>query len=182
MKTELKIIAMFLMLLSSALGQAAPGTVAGLPSELREAVLRDAACSHPAETASDETARANWLETAVATQDIRSAGGASVGVIVAFSDGCRCRDANCGTYVYLKNGSDYKLAFSGTFSSLHAVRVFKHGYPSLSGKVQLNKAQAESTVYDWNGKAYAPSLCATITQGAGRRVPSIVHHDCTKAQ
>jgi hypothetical protein len=182
MKTELKMVAMFLMMFSSALGQTVSGTVAGLPPELRDAVLQDAACSQSSETASGENTRTNWLETAVATRDIRSAGGANVGTIVAFSDACRCRDANCGTYVYLKNGPGYKLAFSGTFSSLHPVRVFKHGYPSLSGKVQLNKAQAESTVYDWNGKTYAPSLCATITQGTGRKVPSIMHHECAKTQ
>jgi len=189
MKTELTIVAMILMLLSSALGQGssspqpapgalAPGTIGGLAPALRDAVLRDAACSQSAVPAPDKPA--NFLETAVATQDIHSAAGANLGAIVRLSDACHCQDANCGTYVFLKGNAGYKLAFSGEFLSLRPARVFKRGYPSLSGKVQLSKAQTESTVYDWNGKSYAPGLCATITQPAGRKVPSIVHHDCAK--
>lgn len=171
---------MTLMLLTAALGQA-PGTVAGLSPELRDAVLRDAACTPAGEPASDKAEQASVLETAVATQDIRGAAGGNMGVIVKFSDSCHCHGANCGTYVFLRSGAYYKLAFSGDFTSLHPVRVFKRGYPSLSAKVHLSDVQTESTVYDWNGKAYAPGLCATITQAAGRRVPSIVHHDCSNA-
>jgi hypothetical protein len=181
MRTKLTIVAMSIVLLNGALCQAAPGTVADLPPELRDALLHDAACSQAEEPTSGERAPSRLLEAVVATQDVRNAAGANVGVIVTFNDACHCRDATCGTYVYLKNDEGYKLAFSGAFSSLHPVRVFKRGYPSLTGKVQISKAQVESTVYDWNGKAYAPSLCATITQRAGRRVPSIVHHDCAKA-
>jgi len=222
MKNELTIVAMILMLLSSALGQSSlppqpgpgastSGTVAGLAPDLRAAVLHNAACgqsdhtsplkpselpSQPAnsghaggpglgtptvESSSDKTAQASGLDTSVAAQDIRSAKGANVGTIVRFSDGCHCQEANCGTYVFLKSNAGYRLAFSGGFLSLHIGRVFKGGYPSLSGKVQLSKAQTESTVYDWNGKNYAPVLCATITQTAGRKVPSIVHHDCSNA-
>jgi hypothetical protein len=227
MKTDLTIVVMSLMLLSSALAQttAPSGTVAGLPPDLRDAVLRDAACSqsdhsnppksgglpsqlantgqtgspgpgtaadHPsppkpggpgtpaAESAPDKTVAASVSESAVAIQDIRNAKGTSVGAIVRFNDACHCQEANCGTYVFLKRDSGYRLAFSGGFLSLHPARVFKSGYPSLSGKVQLSKAQTESTVYDWNGKSYVPGLCATITQTAGRKVPGIVHHDCVK--
>lgn len=171
---------MSLMLFGSAMGQTPPKTVADLPPELRDAVLRDAACSRAGEPAASETAPSHLPEAAVATRDIRSAAGANVGVIVTLSDSCHCREANCGNYVFLKDDAGYRLAFSGGFSSLHPVRVFKHGYPSLSGKVQLSKAQAESTVYDWNGKTYAPGLCATITRAAGRKAPKIVHHDCAK--
>jgi hypothetical protein len=196
MKTKLTIVVMSIVLLNGALCRAEPGTVAGLQPKLRDALLRDATCSqadHPsppkpgdlgttaAEPASTEAGPSQLLEAAVTTQDIRSAGGGNVGVIVTFNDACHCRDSVCGTYVYLKNDAGYKLALSGVFSSLHPVRVFKRGYPSLTGKVQISKAQVESTVYDWNGKTYAPSLCATITQAAGRRVPGIVHHDCAKA-
>jgi hypothetical protein len=207
MKTDLTIVVMILMLLSSAPAQttAPAGTVAGLPPDLRDAVLRDAACSKsdhpnlpapgglPSQLASTEQAASSGPETpaddpsppsgsALAVQDIRDARGANVGAIVRFNDACHCQEANCGTYVFLKSNPGYKLAFSGGFSSLRPARVFKHGYPSLSGKVQLSKAQSESTVYDWNGKNYAPGLCATITQTAGRKVPSIVHHDCVKGQ
>ena len=181
MKTKLTIVVMSIVLLNGALCHAGPGTVAGLQPDLRDALLRDAACSQAAESASTEAGPQQMLEAAVTTQDIRSAAGANVGVIVMFNDACHCRDSACGTYVYLKNGTGYKLALSGAFSSMHPVRVFKRGYPSLTGKVQTSKAQVESTVYDWNGKSYAPSLCATITQTEGRRVPSIVHHDCEKA-
>lgn len=194
MKTELTIVAMTLMLLSAARGQtsspppqsssgtpAVAGTVAGLSPALRDALLRDAACTPAAELVANEAAPVDFLVTPVGTQDIHSAAGKNVGVIVKLSDACHCRDTNCGTYVFLRNDAGFKLAFSGGFSSLHPVRVFKHGYPSLSGKVQLSKAQAESTVFDWNGKAYAPSLCATVMQAAGRKAPSIVHHDCAHA-
>ncbi|HKF22360.1 MAG TPA: hypothetical protein VKE93_12380 [Candidatus Angelobacter sp.] len=196
MKTKLTIVVMSIVLLNCALCHAEPGTVAGLQPGLRDALLRDAACSpadHPSpprpggletpgvEPAPAEAGPSPMLDAAVTTQDIHSAAGANVGVIVTFNDACHCRDSACGTYVYLKNNAGFKLALSGAFSSMHAVRVFKRGYPSLTGKVQISKAQVESTVYDWNGKTYAPSLCATITQTAGRKVPSILHHDCAKA-
>src|SRR5262249_31391490 len=117
MRIELTIVAMSILLLSSALCHAAPGTVADLPLELRDALLHDAGCSLAGGAASGETAQAQLLESAVAIQDIHSAGGAAVGIIATFSDACHCREANCGTYVYIRAGAGYKLAFSGAFSS-----------------------------------------------------------------
>jgi hypothetical protein len=181
MKTKLTILAMSI-LLSSTLCKAAPGTVADLQPELRDVLLRDAVCGATPDAATGEADRARLLESAVTTRDIRSAAGADLGVIVSFSDACHCRQASCRTYVYLKAGPGFTLAFSGVFTSLHPVRVYKRGYPSLSGKLEVSASEAESTVYDWNGKAYTPVLCATLTLAAGRKNPGIVHHECAKAQ
>jgi len=37
----------------------------------------------------------------------------------------------------------------------------------------------ETTVYDWDGKDYRPSLCASVTRG--KKVPTIVRHPCRVA-
>jgi hypothetical protein len=170
---------MFLILVASAMGRSATGTVADLPPQLRDSLLHDAACK----TASDEAvARAQLLESHVTTQGIRSAAGGSAGVIAAPQGGCNCRGSNCATYVYLKDGQAYKLAFAAEFTSLHPMRVFRRGMPSLTGKLQLSETQAETTVYDWNGQEYGASLCATVTQARNQRLPSIVRHDCGKGR
>jgi hypothetical protein len=183
MRIRLTILAITMVMLSSTLSKATTGTVADLPPELREALVRDAACGSTPEAASGgEADRARLLESAVMTRDISGAAGAPLGVIVSFSDACHCRQSNCRTYVYLKAGPQYTLAFSGVFTSLHPMRVYKRGHPSLSGKLAVSASQEESTIYDWNGKAYVPVLCATLTQAAGRKSPGIVHHECAKAQ
>src|SRR5260370_27478934 len=101
MKTKLTILAMSI-LLSSTLCKAATGRVADLQPELRDVLLRDAACANTPEAAAGEADRTRLLESAVTLRDIRSAAGANLGVIVSFSDTCHCRQANCRTYVYLK--------------------------------------------------------------------------------
>ena len=88
-------------------------------------------------------------------QDIPGAGGAVIGVIASVSGGCHCQGANCGTYVYLRSNSGYRLAFSGAFASLRPSRVYKNGHPSLSGKIQVSEAQAESVIYDWLNRGYS---------------------------
>jgi hypothetical protein len=163
---------------AGAKNQGGAGTVADLPAELQEALLRDAACEKPADSPAADPAQ--FLETPITTQDIRGATHAQVGVIAAFQDGCHCRDRNCTTYVYLKNGHGYKLAFSRVFTSLHPMRVFKRGWPSLTGKLQLSDSKAETTVYDWTGSEYQPSLCATLTQLKGQPRPAIARHGCAK--
>jgi hypothetical protein len=183
MKNILTIIAMFFLMLSSRPAGGMTGTVADLPSDLREALLHDAVCAQAGDAgASSESGPASLLASQVNAQEIRGAkAGTVVGVIATLSSGCHCHGPNCGTYVYLKSDSGYKLAFAGEFASLHPSRVYKSGYPSLSAKAQISETEAESTVYDWNGKSYVPNLCATITQSRGRKVPAIVHHPCPKA-
>src|SRR5262249_26384199 len=168
---------MMSLLTANAMSQGG-GTVADLPAGLQEALLRDAACEKAADSTAGEQAR--FLETPIVTQAIHGATHAEVGVIAAFQDGCHCRDANCSTYVYLKDRQSYKLAFSRVFTSLHPMRVFKRGLPSLTGKVQLNESKAETTVYDWTGSKYQPSLCATLTQGKGQPRPTIARDECAK--
>src|SRR5262245_9088357 len=169
---------MMTLLAASAMSQGGGGTVADLPAGLQEALLRDAACEKPGDSPAGDQAR--FLETPIVTQEIRGATHAEVGVIAAFQDGCHCRDANCTNYVYLKKGQGYKLAFSRVFTSLHPMRVFKRGLPSLTGKVQLSESKAETTIYDWTGREYQPSLCATLTQGKGQTRPTIARHECAK--
>ena len=179
MKIRRTLIMMSLMA-ASVMSQdgAGAGTVADLPAGLQEALLRDAACEKHGNSPAGNQAR--FLETPIVTQGIRGATHAEVGVIAAFQDGCHCRDANCTTYVYLKNGKGYKLAFSRVFTSLHPMRVFNRGLPSLTGKVQLSESKAETTIYDWTGREYQPSLCATLTQDKGQARPTIARHVCAK--
>jgi len=169
---------MMSLMAASAMSQGSAGTVADLPAGLQEALLRDAACEKPGDSPAADQER--FLETPIVTQEIWGATHAEVGVIAAFQDGCHCRDANCTTYVYLKNRQSYKLAFSRVFASLHPMRVFKRGLPSLTGKVQLSESKAETTIYDWTGSEYQPSLCATLTQGKGQTRPTIARHECAK--
>ena len=179
MRIELTVLILSLFA-TSAICQDGAGTVADLPSGLRQALLRDSSCEKGQDdgTGADE---ARLLGSPIVTQPIRGPGGGEVGVIAVLEGGCHCHDANCGTYVYLKSGENYKLAFSRVFASLHPMRGFKRGLPSLTGKLQLSESKAETTVYDWNGREYQPSLCATITQAKGQRRPTIARHVCGKA-
>lgn len=179
MKIKLTVF-MLSLFATSAISQGGAGTVADLPSGLRQALLRDSSCEK-AENDGAVADQAQLLESPIVTQTVRGAGGGEVGVIAVLRGGCHCRDANCGTYVYLKSGEDYKLAFSRVFTSLHPMRGFRRGFPSLTGKLQLSESKAETTVYDWNGSEYQPSLCATVTQAKGQKRPIIVRHECAKA-
>jgi hypothetical protein len=164
------------LLATSAMSQNGTATIADLPPELQEALKRDFACETAASATSPEPDQ--LLQDPIVTQEIRGAAGAEVGMIVAQQGACHCREANCATYVYLKDGPGYRLAFSHIFSSLHPMKVFKRGYPSLTGKMRLDESRAETTVYDWTGSDYQPSLCATITRVKGQKRPAIVKHEC----
>ncbi len=164
------------LLATSVMSQNGTGTIADLPPGLQEALQRDSACEKTASASSPEPDQ--FLQNPVVTQEIRGAVGVAVGVIVAQQDACHCRDTNCTTYVYLKDGPAYKLAFSHIFSSLHPMKVFKRGYPSLTGKLRLDESRTETTVYDWTGSDYQPSLCASITQVKGQKRPTIARHEC----
>jgi hypothetical protein len=56
------------------------------------------------------------------------------------------------------------------------MKIVKRGMPSLTGKFEVSSLKMETTVYDWDGKDYRPSLCATVTKG--KRVPMIAQHPC----
>jgi hypothetical protein len=175
MKTRTLVMSM--LLLASAVTKGGSGTVADLSPELRDALVRDAACSK--NSTPDAAASTDLLQSPVDTLEIHSAARSNLGVIAAFTGGCHCQGVNCATYVYLKTAGSFKLAFTGSFASLHPMKVSRNGYPSLTAKLQVSDARAETTVYDWNGKNYHPSLCATVTQGQNQKRPSIVRHACS---
>lgn len=166
-----------MLLLASAVTKAGPATVAELSPELRDALVRDAVCSK--NSSPDAAASTDLLQSPVDAQELHGAGRSDLGVIAAFTGGCHCRGANCATYVYLKSAGSYKLAFTGSFASLHPMKGFRNGYPSLTAKLQVSDTRVETTVYDWNGKHYQPSLCATVTQGPNQKRPSIARHACS---
>lgn len=138
-----------------------------LSPDLKAAALRDAACTVPADAQDNEPA--------LAALPIRS-GGREVGTIVEVQGACHCQNANCDALVYLRNGEGYKLALREKYASLHPMKIVKRGMPSLTGKFEISSLKMETTVYDWDGKSYRPSLCATVIKG--KRVPSITQHPC----
>jgi hypothetical protein len=141
-----------------------------LPPALKAAALKDAACA--------TTAEAQDSDSKLATLPIR-AGGRDVGTIVEVQGACHCQNGNCDALVYLRNGDGYKLALHEKYASLHPMKIVKQGMPSLTGQFEVSTLKMETTVYDWDGKAYRPSLCATVVKG--KRVPSITRHACKAA-
>jgi hypothetical protein len=137
-----------------------------LPADLKAVALKDAAC-----TAGDASQNDPTLETL----PIRSSG-RDVGTIVEVQGACHCQNTNCDALVYLRNGEGYKLALHEKYASLHPMKIVKLGMPSLTGQFEISTLKMETTVYDWDGKAYKPSLCATVIKG--KKVPSITRHPC----
>ena len=138
-----------------------------LSPDLKAAALRDAACTRPAD------AQDNALD--FAALPIRS-GGREVGTIVEVQGTCHCQNANCDALVYLGSGEGYRLALRAKYASLHPMKIVKRGMPSLTGTFEVSSLKMETTVYDWDGKSYKPSLCATVVKG--KRVPIITQHPC----
>jgi hypothetical protein len=143
-----------------------------LSPDLKAAALKDAAC-----TAAGDASPVNTSigDPTLETLPIRS-GGRDVGTIVEVQGACHCQSANCDALVYLRSGEGYKLALHEKYASLHPMKIVKQGMPSLTGQFEINTLKMETTVYDWDGKAYKPSLCATVIKG--KKVPSITRHPC----
>ena len=158
--------------------RAQSGTVADLEPELREALLRKAACADKQGAPIADQDRTQFLQVAVKAQPIHNSRGAEIGTIVTPTNTCYCDKTNCRTYVFLKSGDKFELALEDTFVFLRPMKVLKAGLPSLTGKIQVTPTEAESIIYDWNGTQYRPSLCATVTQGKGHARPTIVRHEC----
>lgn len=138
-----------------------------LSNDLKTAALKDAACTTAADSRpSDPTLEALPIHS----------GGRDVGTIVEVQGACHCQNTNCDALVYLKNGEGYKLALHEKYASLHPMKIVKQGMPSLTGQFEISSLKMETTVYDWDGKAYKPSLCATVIKG--KKVPSITRHPC----
>ena len=167
-------LAAIILLASVASAGDDPAVLSNLQPELQQALLHDAACSKPANDSE------NLMSVPVKTEEIRIAG-REAGVIASPQDACHCEHQNCATYVYLRSGDAYKLALENAFASLRPMKIVKHGLPSLSGKLQVSDSQEETTIYDWNGIAYEPSLCATVTQRKNSRLPAIAQPACGRA-
>ena len=173
MKVQYFFLALILLAASAATGGEQSSTVAKLEPGLQQALLHDAACSSGPATPGQE----QLLQAPVRMEQI-FASGREAGVIAAPMDACHCEGDNCKTYVYLKSDDGYHLTLEKKFASLHPMRIAKHGLPSLSGKLQMNEQQEETTVYDWDGKQYLPSLCATVTRHKNQKLPAIARHAC----
>lgn len=174
MKSHLLITAIVFLFGSAALGGEQSSIVANLEPGLQKALVQDAACRTATQGDSSQ-----FMQVPIKTEEIRAAG-REAGVIAAPQDACHCQEENCSTYVYVKSGEDYRLALENRFASLHPMKIAKHGLPSLSGKLQVSDSREETTVYDWDGKEYVPSLCATVTQRKNQRLPMIARHACGK--
>jgi hypothetical protein len=138
-----------------------------LSPDLKASALKDSACM----AAGDARSSDPTLEAL----PIRS-GGRDVGTIIEVQGACHCQETNCDALVYLKSGEGYKLALHEKYASLHPMKIVKQGMPSLTGQFEINTLKMETTVYDWDGKAYKPSLCATVLKG--KKVPLITRHPC----
>lgn len=176
MKSKYSFFFLMLVMAGTKLGGQQSARVADLDPGLQQALAHDAACEKTTGASADDKS-SPLPDSPVVTEDIR-AGGREAGVIAAPQDACHCNNANCKTYVYLKSGDSYRLALEETFASLRPMKIIKHGMPSLSGKFQVNDMQEETTVFDWNGQAYEPSLCATVTRFKNQKLPRIVKHEC----
>ena len=138
-----------------------------VPADLKEAVVHDAACAN--------TPDAKDSEPTLTEIPILS-GGREVGAIVEVQGACHCQTTNCDSLVYLRNGQGYRLALHEKYASLHPMKIVKLGMPSLTGQFEVSDLKMETTVYDWNGKDYTPSLCATVVKG--KKPPTITRHAC----
>jgi len=148
-----------------------------LKPELRQALLRDAQCGTKAGKTAD---REQFLST-VQAQPLHGPRGVEIGVIATPSDACHCPTTNCRNYVYVMSGDTYKLVLEENFESLRPTKMAKSGIPSLTGKVRVNTTTTENIILNWNGSAYSPSLCATVTQKKGTERPTIAYHACGPA-
>ena len=162
-----------------------------LSPDLKAAALKDAACARAADVqnadaqSDDANRNAQSVDTksvdsktndsTLEAQSIRSSG-REVGTIVEVLGACHCQNGNCDALVYLRNGEGYRLALHEKYASLHPMKIVKQGMPSLTGQFEISTLKMETTVYDWDGKSYKPSLCATVIKG--KRVPSITRHPC----
>jgi hypothetical protein len=164
-----KIIVFLIVVLASWVGNAIQQDT--VPAELKATALRDAACVKPADGQESDAPAFSALPIL--------AGGKKMGTIVKVDGTCHCQGSNCDTLVYLRSGDQYRLELREKYASLHPMKVVKHGMPSLTGEFATGAQKMETTVYDWDGKQYRPSLCATVVKAG--RLPQITRHVC-KAQ
>lgn len=178
MRIRYALFAIALIIGTAAFSSGPSSRIADLQPELQQALEHDAAlCTATPPNAAAEAGSQQLLQSPVLTEEIRVAG-REAGIIAAPQDACHCRNENCSTFVYLKSGDGYKLVLTDALASLHPMKIVKNGLPSLSGKFQVNEMQEETTIFDWDGHAYQPSLCATVTHRKNIKLPAIAQHAC----
>jgi hypothetical protein len=177
-----KFITVLILALFSGLLAVCVAQQESLSPDLKAAALKDAACTTAADAQNVEAKNVDALNASVKNSDstlealpIRSRG-REVGTIVEVQGACHCQNGNCDALVYLRNGEGYRLALHEKYVSLHPMKIVKQGMPSLTGQFEVSTLKMETTVYDWDGRNYKPSLCATVIKG--KRVPSITRHPC----
>jgi hypothetical protein len=182
-----KFITVLILVLLSGIFGACVAQQESLSPDLKAAALKDTACTTAGEGPSvdAESVDAKGVDTksvdpkgngsTLEALPIRT-GGREVGTIVEVQGTCHCRNGNCDALVYLRKGEGYRLALHEKYASLHPMKIVKQGMPSLTGKFEVSTLKMETTVYDWDGNNYKPSLCATVIKG--KRVPSITRHPC----
>jgi len=176
-----KFITVLILVLLGGLLAACVAQQESLPPDLKAVALKDAACTTAAGAQNGDAKGADGQnvdansDSTVEALPIRSSG-REVGAIVEVQGACHCRNGNCDALVYLRKGEGYRLALHEKYASLHPMKIVKQGMPSLSGQFEVSTLKMETTVYDWDGKSYKPSLCATVIKG--KRVPSITRHPC----
>lgn len=155
--------------------------IADLEPGLRDAMVRDAKCRGNAKAPAPNAAPAGQtalLQSAVSTKALLGAGGHESGVIVLPAGDCQCRGGNCLIYVYMKSEAGFRLVLKEDFASLHPMKSYKHGMPSLTGRHVVNSTVYETAIYDWDGENYQATQCARVTQGKNPKRPSIVKQEC----
>lgn len=168
----MKIITLFSFIFISGLMVIGVAQQESISSDLKAVALKDAACTTAADASTVNTSTGDPTLEALPIHS----GGRDVGTIVEVQGACHCKNSNCDALVYLRNGEGYKLALHEKYASLHPMKIVKQGMPSLTGQFEVSSLKMETTVYDWDGKAYKPSLCATVIKG--KKVPSITRHPC----
>lgn len=166
------IISLFLILLTGFMINSFAVTspqqqVNSVPPDLKEAIMHDTACAG--------TTDVKDSEPTLTEIPIRS-GSKEVGAIIEVQGACHCQATNCDSLVYLRTGQGYRLALHEKYASLHPMKIVKLGMPSLTGQFEVSDLKMETTVYDWNGKDYMPTLCATVVKG--KKPPTITRHPC----
>jgi hypothetical protein len=163
-------------------GQSQSTQTPDLDAELSAMLARDSVCELKETVAGADRAEAPQTHLAqplASVQPLKNSSGRNVGIIATVEDACHCSRGNCATYVYLKTGQTYRLAFKENLASLRPLKGFKQSMPALSGKLQVSDSEAETIIYEWSGGEYQPGICATVVQERGGH-PVITKHPCAK--
>jgi hypothetical protein len=187
MRTRFTIAILLFALAGALVCSAQSDQVSSLEPSLRDALVHDASCTAQSAQSIADDPSAQFVQSHVRIQTFR---GAHPGTIVVLDGACHCVDSgsegvsklgNCATYVYLRAGDTYRLALHGVFATLRPVlKSLRFGMPSLTARFEAGDSKAETVIFEWTGKDYKPTLCASIVESGKRRLP-ITKHDCSNS-